>query len=157
MEKFYDKGLKFQCKRCSYCCGHGPGFVYLSKEDLKLLCTHFNLKARDFIKQYCRWVTYYEGRTVLALIETKKLDCILWNDGCTAYEGRPIQCRTWPFWDWMVKDKASWDECKATCPGMDYGILHSREEIEKAASRYKDNDPLDLEDLDSACREFGEL
>ncbi len=98
-----------------------------------------------FVEKYCRWVTYYEGKTVLALIETKKLECVLWNNGCTAYKGRPVQCRTWPFWDWMVKEKADWDECAKDCPGMNSGPVHSKEEIEKAAKEYKENIPLDFE------------
>lgn len=146
MEKcFYEKGLKFECKRCSYCCGNGPGFVYLSKVDLLNLCRFFKLKPKDFEEKFCRWVEYYEGKTVLALIETKKLECVLWNNGCTAYEGRPVQCRTWPFWDWMVAEKSSWDECAKDCPGMNYGKLHLREEISQAASEYKNNIPIQLD------------
>lgn len=71
---FYEKGLKFECKRCSYCCGNGPGFVYLSKVDLLNLCRFFKLKSKDFEEKFCRWVEYYEGKTVLALIETKNLN-----------------------------------------------------------------------------------
>lgn len=142
---FYEKGLKFECRRCSYCCGNGPGFVYLSKADLERFCAHFEMQPIAFVEKYCRWVTYYEGKTVLALIETKKLECVLWNNGCTAYKGRPVQCRTWPFWDWMVKEKADWDECAKDCPGMNSGPVHSKEEIEKAAKEYKENIPLDFE------------
>lgn len=142
---FYEKGLKFECKRCSYCCGNGPGFVYLSKVDLLNLCRFFKLKSKGFEEKFCRWVEYYEGKTVLALIETKKLECVLWNNGCTAYEGRPVQCRTWPFWGWMVAEKSSWDECAKDCPGMNYGKLHLREEISQAASEYKNNIPIQLD------------
>ena len=32
-DKFYENGLNFECQRCSFCCGHSPGFVYLSERD----------------------------------------------------------------------------------------------------------------------------
>ena len=146
MGNFYDNGLNFECQRCSYCCGNGPGFVYLSKADLKKLCLFFKMGAMEFAEKYCRWADYYEGKKVLALLETKKYDCILWNNGCTAYEGRPIQCRTWPFWDWMVNDKSCWAACARTCPGMNRGPLHSMEEIQKASDKYKNNIPICFDD-----------
>ena len=43
-EKFYKDGLNFECQRCSFCCGHSPGFVYLSQRDLNVLCNHFQMK-----------------------------------------------------------------------------------------------------------------
>ena len=33
-KKFYDDGLQFECARCSYCCRHEPGYVFLSDNDL---------------------------------------------------------------------------------------------------------------------------
>ena len=38
-----------------------------------------------------------EEKIVLCLKEKPNFDCILWKDGCEAYEGRPVQCRTYPF------------------------------------------------------------
>ena len=90
-EPFYKNGLKFTCKRCSFCCGHSPGFVYLSKSDLERLCAYFKMTAPDFAQKYCRWANYYHGTTVLALQEQKNYDCILWENGCSLYEHRPSQ------------------------------------------------------------------
>lgn len=90
---------------------------------------------------------YYGGKIVLALQSKKNNDCILWNEGCSAYEARPIQCSTYPFWDWIVKDKSMWDECSADCPGMNHGRLWSKKEIESYSTQYADNTPLDQEDF----------
>ena len=30
--------------------------------------------------------------------------------GCTLYEHRPRQCRTWPFWDSNLKSPRAWKE-----------------------------------------------
>ncbi|MCR5079837.1 MAG: YkgJ family cysteine cluster protein [Treponema sp.] len=149
MEIFNKNGLKFKCQRCSACCGKSPGFVFLSKKDLEKLCDFFSMKPAEFVEKYCRWTVYYEGKTVLALFEQKNYDCVLWNNGCSAYEARPVQCRTYPFWDWMIKSEEMWNECAADCPGMNQGPLHSAEEILLQAEEYVQNEPITLEEYNS--------
>ena len=146
-EKFYKNGLKFECQRCSFCCGHSPGFVYLSKRDLMELCGFFKMSVKDFVSKYCRWADYYYGTQVLALLEKKNYDCILWENGCSAYEARPIQCSTYPFWAWMIEDEKTWNECAADCPGMNKGKLWPVEEIEKCKKAYVENVPLHREEV----------
>ena len=144
---FYKEGLKFTCKQCSMCCGHSPGFVYLSKIDLDKLCNFLKMSGKDFAKKYCRWAGYYEGKEVLALKEMKNYNCILWNNGCSAYEARPVQCATWPFWTWMIENKDSWNECAKDCQGMNKGRLWSKEEIEENSKKYTENIPLEKEEF----------
>ena len=148
-EPFYKNGLKFTCKRCSFCCGHSPGFVYLSKSDLERLCAYFKMTAPDFAQKYCRWANYYHGDTVLALQEQKNYDCILWKDGCTAYQARPLQCSTYPFWSWMVKDQATWNEVAQDCPGMNSGQLWPKDYIDKTSTAYDQNTPVTKEQFDT--------
>ncbi|MCR5765942.1 MAG: YkgJ family cysteine cluster protein [Treponema sp.] len=149
---FYKKGLHFGCKRCSFCCGHSPGFVYLSHRDLMALCTFFHLSIKEFVETKCRWADYYYGAKVLALTEKKNFDCGLWENGCSAYEARPIQCSTYPFWSWMLEDKQTWDDCAKDCPGMNGGRLWSFEEIEKNKKAYDDNIPLKKEEVEELIR-----
>jgi len=146
-KNFYENGLHFECQRCSFCCGHSPGYVYLSKRDLTALCNFYKMQIRDFVEKYCRWADYYYGEVVLALLEKKNYDCILWENGCSAYEARPIQCSTYPFWSWMIKDKKTWDECALECPGMNKGKLWPFEEIEKNKLAYVSNKPLKKEEV----------
>ncbi len=149
---FYDNGLQFSCQRCSYCCGHSPGFVYLSKRDLDTLRAHFNMTVKEFVEKYCRWADYYYGEQVLALLEKKNYDCILWDSGCSAYEARPVQCSTYPFWAWMLKDKETWDECAKECPGMNKGKTWTKEEIEENKSGYVRNIPLKKEEVEALIK-----
>ena len=144
MDSFYKNGLYFGCQRCSFCCGHSPGFVYLSLRDLTALKNHLKMTVADFVQKYCRWADYYYGEQVLALLEKKNYDCILWENGCSCYEARPVQCSTYPFWSWMLKDKNTWEECAKDCPGMNNknGKLWSVEEIEKNKNAYDSNKPL---------------
>ena len=61
--------------------------------------------------------------------------CVLFESGsgCQAYEARPRQCRTWPFWARIVATPAAWEREKADCPGMGAGDLFGPEEIERLA------------------------
>ena len=152
-DPFYKNGLKFSCQRCSFCCGHGPGFVYLSKRDLSELCKFFKLTIKEFVEGYCRWADYYGGTKVLALFEKKNFDCVLWKDGCSAYPARPVQCSTYPFWSWMVNDKAVWDDCAKDCPGMNQGELWPAEYIDEMKKRYDDNKPLYKEEVEKLMEE----
>lgn len=144
---FYENGLNFECQRCSFCCGHSPGFVYLSKRDLLALCDFKKMTIQDFVAQYCRWADYYYGTQVLALIEQKNYDCILWDKGCSCYEARPVQCSTYPFWSWMIESEESWNECARDCPGMNKGKLWPCEVIEENKKKYVENLPLHREEV----------
>ena len=141
-EPFYKDGLHFSCQRCSHCCRHEPGYVYLSQDELNNLCKRYNLSSQEFIKQYCRWVPYYDGSEVLCLQEKDNYDCILWDGMCTAYEARPAQCSTYPFWPFIVESDISWSAEAGECPGINKGELHSKEEIELCIKKYSASNPI---------------
>ena len=144
---FYENGLNFQCQRCSHCCKDEPGFVYLSKIDLQNLLACYNLTKEEFIEKYCRFVPYYDGSEVLCLLEKENYECILWDNGCTAYNARPIQCSTYPFWSYILKNQQTWDEESKECPGINKGERVSFTDIQKAKELYEGNFPLRKSDL----------
>ena len=112
------------------------------------------MSAEDFEKKYCRWVTYYGGAKVLALLEKSNYDCVLWENGCSAYKARPIQCSTYPFWDWMLETPETWSDCARTCPGMNKGDLHSKDEIEEKRRAYLKNTPIYERDWQNIAKEI---
>ena len=138
---FYKNGLNFSCQRCSHCCRHEPGYVYLSESDLARLCDLFNLSSRDFILKFCRWVPYYDGQEVLCLLEKENYDCVLWDGECTAYGARPIQCSTYPFWPFLLKSRTAWEAESRECPGINGGEYVSGGHIEKCLKSYELNVP----------------
>ena len=74
----------------------------------------------------------YGPETRLSLKEKPNLDCILWESGgCSVYEARPLQCRSFPFWSSCVASSEEWEYHARQCPGMGKGPLHSREEIDR--------------------------
>lgn len=127
---FYSLGLRFSCTGCGACCRYEPGFVYLSKRDLTRLAGSLALTKREFVDRYCR-VVESGGKKRLSLVEKPNYDCIFWeNGGCSVYEARPFQCKSYPFWSNILRTREMWDIHKEGCPGMGSGTLYSQEEID---------------------------
>jgi Fe-S-cluster containining protein len=132
-QPFYAGGLRFTCKRCSSCCRHESGYVFLSKEDLDALAAVQGMEQGAFIQTWCRWVSFGREVEYLSLKEKANYDCIFWKDGCLVYPGRPLQCRTFPFWDSVICSSDAWEEAGRGCPGMGQGELHNMARIDKQA------------------------
>ena len=122
---FYASGLKFSCKRCSTCCRYDSGYVFLSEEDLKNLTIKLKMDNNGFIQTYCRWITGLYEPESLSLKEKSNKDCIFWDSGCTVYEARPLQCRTFPFWESILSSPQNWEMAASGCPGINQGELHT--------------------------------
>ncbi len=143
MCNFFDDGLDFECKRCTACCTLEGGVVLLGKKDLENLSRHFALSEDDFIKKYCRYLQKSEDmKYYLCLNDKNGSECIFWDNGCTCYEARPVQCRTYPFWTKILESRESWDDEKKFCPGINEGRHHSREEILSELEKYKNRNEM---------------
>ena len=55
--------------------------------------------------------------------------CIYYENGCSIYPVRPLQCRTFPFWPEYLRSPESWDEAARRCPGVNQGRIYSKAEI----------------------------
>jgi len=132
---FYDGGLNFSCTRCSSCCRYEPGYVFLSKNDLMLLAEALKITYTDVVEKYCRWVPVPGGKKQLSIREKPGFDCIFWQDGCSIYQARPLQCRTFPFWESTLSSPEAWKNL--TCPGTGKGTLHCLEYIEGCLAKRK--------------------
>lgn len=132
---FYAPGLRFSCIRCSACCRYESGFVFLSEKDVAFLVKSIKMEYNDFIETYCRWVPAEGGMERLSLKEKPDYDCIFWKEGCSVYEARPLQCRTFPFWRSILTSSKIWKLTSASCPGMGKGTLFTRNEIESCLQK----------------------
>ena len=127
---FYGSGLRFECTRCSECCRHTSGYVFLSETDLETLVRVTGSERPEFLRTFCSQVPFGVARRI-SLKEKPNLDCIFWeNGGCSIYEARPLQCRSFPFWSACVSSSEEWELHARLCPGMGKGALHPRSEIE---------------------------
>jgi Fe-S-cluster containining protein len=148
---FYADGLKFSCTRCSSCCRYERGFVYLSENDLSRLANEFRMDYTAFVNTWCRWIPLTLDRERLSLKEKSNFDCIFWNAsseggaGCAVYHVRPLQCRTFPFWDYILCSPQTWKTAGKGCPGIDKGELYSREKIESLVSQMEEEPVIERE------------
>lgn len=135
---WFDKGLVFSCEGCGHCCSGEPGFVFLSAEEIEAISNFLSLSQDDFLSLYTRWIDrgdYYN----LSLKEHANYDCVFLKDKrCEIYPVRPNQCRTYPFWPYLMEERALWEAEKEACPGIGHGEHHDAAEIrEKLKERKK--------------------
>ncbi|MEE2936837.1 MAG: YkgJ family cysteine cluster protein [Planctomycetota bacterium] len=127
---WYADGLRFECSQCGDCCTGEPGYVWVDQDEIAAMAVQMQIDPENFERKFVRRV----GRDK-SLIEYPDGDCILLDPRtrkCTVYAARPIQCRTWPFWDSNLKKKKDWKETCEVCPGSGTGRLYTFEEIEAA-------------------------
>ena len=149
MNSFFAAGLRFDCTRCQRCCRIDPGVVLLSQNDLDQLAAYLNLSEREVRERYCRAVDM-GGVTQLSLREQANYDCVFWDEGgCSVYEARPLQCRSFPFWPAQLADQESWRRAGEDCPGIGIGPLHSGVEIAYWLTR-REAEPLLADDTTGA-------
>jgi hypothetical protein len=143
---WFAEGLRFTCKQCGNCCSGAPGYVWVRQREITKMMEILGISREELIETYCRQVG---GRLALKEIRNPRhggYDCVFMkelaaspDDGnvvhpkriCTVYEARPLQCRTWPFWEGNLMSPKAWARASRTCMGMDRGKFFDREEIEK--------------------------
>jgi Fe-S-cluster containining protein len=115
MSDWIKEGLRFKCTQCGKCCTGGPGYVWVTLEEMEKIAATLNLSLEAFTKRYVRKV-----HTRFSLIEKKpNYDCVFLQDKqCTIYESRPKQCRTFPWWDENLSSEKAWKECSQQCEGI---------------------------------------
>jgi Fe-S-cluster containining protein len=125
---WYRHGLRFQCLRCGLCCTGTEGYVWLTADDIARIAAFRGETTEAFQRDHVRWV---EGK--LSLLEKPGGNCEMFDPagGCTIYDVRPAQCRTWPFWPVNVATASAWKDTGARCPGVGAGEKIPAGEIEE--------------------------
>ncbi|MBQ8285494.1 MAG: YkgJ family cysteine cluster protein [Thermoguttaceae bacterium] len=131
-EPWYRDGLRFGCKQCGGCCGGEPGYVWVTEEEIAAMAKELGFSKFEFENAFVRLI---RGKKK-SLIERSNGDCVLFDEkkrGCTVYKSRPVQCRTWPFWDQNIDRPSSWEKTAKFCRGCNNpdGKLYTLEEIEE--------------------------
>jgi len=123
---WYKDGLHFECTQCGKCCTGAPGYVWVDEEEVEALSIRLGVSEQDFLHDYTRRVGNRRS-----LNEKPNHDCVFYDAavGCTVYDQRPRQCRSWPFWDSNLKSERHWQKTVEICPGSGEGRLYTIEEI----------------------------
>ena len=115
-------GLSFECTQCGDCCsGPSQGFVWVDDSEIAAIAAVMGMSDRidEFERKFVRDV---RGRK--SLVEYSDGDCIFLDPAlrrCTVYAARPLQCRSWPFWEKNLAAPRSWAAAAAVCPGCNRG------------------------------------
>lgn len=107
------------CKECGgKCCTGESGNIFANKEELKALREYLKLDEKEFASKYLKKVGFR-----MSFKEVKFEDgfaCIFFDQvqkNCSIYDFRPMQCRTFPFWEYF---KTHQEELKKECIGICY-------------------------------------
>jgi Fe-S-cluster containining protein len=129
---FWKDGIRFECQGTGRCCvsRDGYGYVYLTLEDRRRFAKYFGVSTLSFTRKYC---SKTDGH--FHLKRTQGPCEFLEGKSCGAYEARPAQCRTWPFWPENMNARVWNSEVKSFCPGVGKGRLYSASEIQELMSQ----------------------
>lgn len=107
------------CASCGgNCCTGEGGNIFVSVTEIAAIAALLGMEEGAFRRTYLRKEGY--RFSLKEKIVNGSHDCVFFDrslKGCSIYAARPLQCRTFPFWDYF---RTRIDELKTECPG----ILH---------------------------------
>ncbi|MCD8352125.1 MAG: YkgJ family cysteine cluster protein [Planctomycetaceae bacterium] len=129
---WYAEGLHFQCQGCGDCCRGPGGYVWVTMQEAQEIAAAIAMEFDRFAATMLR-----QTPSGLALVDGVHGDCPLLDakGGCLVYHKRPIQCRTWPWWDENLASPGRWEDAATRCPGMNKGPAHSLVYIESERAK----------------------
>ena len=129
--------FRFQCQPgCTACCTQS-GDVYLTDDDVDRIARYLKLTPEEFRTRHCETD---DGDLRLAGPSEKPCQFVE-EGGCSIYEVRPLQCRTFPFWPENVRSKRAWKNLCPHCPGIGVGPVLDVAEVRKQAQVCQDGFP----------------
>lgn len=105
------------CASCGgRCCTGESGNIFVNAKEIASLSKLLKLDSDTFKAQYLikKGYKYSLKEKIVGL----SYDCIFYSreaGGCSVYMARPLQCRTFPFWEYY---KNNVNALKLECPGI---------------------------------------
>jgi len=101
-----------------------------------------DIPRKEFMKNFC---SRLEGNLILRF---RKGSCPFLDNGtCSIYKVRPVQCRSWPFWEENLDEWTWHEEVAAICPGANRGRLYTISEILKTCRAVNESLGIESEAL----------
>ena len=134
-----EPGLRFECTKCGHCCTGPTGFVKITPGEAEAMAARLGVGERVFHERYTRNTPV--GRSLREVRTDFGYDCVFLDRSaipgkavCPLYTDRPLQCRTWPFWDSNIRSRKAWQETCDVCPGCGQGELVPLEQVQAQAA-----------------------
>eukprot|EP00793_Prasinoderma_coloniale_P006584 PRCOL_00001414-RA len=129
-------GLPFDCTRCGACCSARGrdeyNSVFVSDAEARAIAGALGYTHGAFVERFTEVVTGdvpavgggTKEVTRRMLRFTAEGDCPLLDTTtklCSVHAVKPVQCRTWPFWEELLVDEATYaSEVQQVCPGSSF-------------------------------------
>ena len=129
--RWYRAGLRFRCTQCGQCCQSNGEYehLYLTQSDVLALAGELGLAEAIFRERYTQDA---EGWTTLRA-QGPACTFLTQAGQCSVYEARPMQCRTWPFWQENLEREVWEGPLRAICPGLGQGERVPADEVDRIA------------------------
>jgi len=106
------------CEECEgRCCRGESGYIWVNYPEMEAIADYLGMKLEYFAHSYVKKVKHrYSLRE--KILGENDYGCIFFDEKisrCTIYPVRPLQCRTFPFWEQF---KNSEEEVEKECPGI---------------------------------------
>ncbi len=106
------------CEACGgHCCTGESGYIWVKYHEIEKIADFVNLSVEEFGTIYLRKVKHRYSLTEKKLAEDNYA-CIFFDETknrCSIYPVRPLQCRTFPFWEQFKNNE---EEVRNECPGI---------------------------------------
>lgn len=106
------------CEACGgHCCTGETGYIWAKYTEIEKMAEFLNLSVEDFATMYLRKVNHRYS-LVEKQLAPDNFACIFFDESnkrCSIYPVRPLQCRTFPFWEQFKNDE---EEVRKECPGI---------------------------------------
>ena len=117
-EQYKFKFAPSACEACGgHCCTGESGYIWVKYAEIQNIATYVSLSVEEFATMYLRKVKHRYS-LIEKQLEPNNFACIFFNETqkrCSIYPVRPLQCRTFPFWEQFKNDE---EEVRKECPGI---------------------------------------
>ena len=106
------------CSSChGNCCIGESGYIWISENEILNLAKYLKISQNEVREKYLYKASYKYSIQEIQLDENNFSCCFLnvEKKQCMIYEVRPMQCRTFPFWEYFKKNE---NEVYKECPGI---------------------------------------
>jgi Fe-S-cluster containining protein len=106
------------CEACGgHCCTGETGYIWTKYEEIDAIASFLQLSIEEFATRYLRKVKHRYS-LIEKQLSSDNFACIFFDESkkrCSIYPVRPLQCRTFPFWEQFKNNE---DEVRKECPGI---------------------------------------
>ena len=107
------------CEGCGgHCCTGESGYIWVKYHEIEAISKFLELTVEDFAIMYLKRVKHRYSIVERYRKEQDDYACIFFDDKinrCSIYPVRPLQCRSFPFWEQFKSDE---DEVRRECPAI---------------------------------------